>query len=837
MKKFGKYLLERQLAIGGMAEVFLARQHGPAGFEKTLVIKRILPHFANDDQFITMFLDEARTSAQLNHPNLVQIYELGETEGSYYIAMEYIRGESLAKIIRKLRKLDMHMPLHLAAKIVASVCSGLDYAHNYANNGEPLNLVHRDISPDNVLVSYDGAVKMIDFGIAKAKDSQSKTQAGAVKGKFCYMSPEQITGKRLDRRSDIFSLGIVLHELTTLTKPFGDGADLMTVTAIVNDPPRSAIELVDGYPPALWDITTRALLKDKNRRYASTHEMQIDLERFIHSRGEFLSDRDIGAYLRRLFSDNDEDIAVLRDMTSGIRSRVLVPPAGEGDSSGGPGAPTIIHSEPSESDYEPTIAGDPLPAAKGDAPTVIAEAPSERAMAESDQTFAREPLDAAAIDSAASRAGAASATDATIPPTTRPPATDDGGSGGGGALKWVLLVLLLAALGVGGWFAYQHFSKPDSSGGDDIAGTDGGTATTGGDATTGGSGADTGGSGEATTGGDTGGDTGGTTGGVEEADAGVAGEEPDAGTTAEEPDGGATAEEPDAGSIVAAEDAATVVEEPDAGAAAEDDAATVAEEPDVGASSEEDTAITPEDSATVAEEPDAGATEEPDAGATAEEPDAGAAGEEPDTAAEEGEDAGPTAEEPDVATAEEPDTTEPIVQDTTESPEPDAAAVEEAPDAAADETPDTTETPVEDAGTTAATTGRITVTSSSTVTVSIDGRRVGRSPVTVEVPPGAHRIVATADGFTKTYNVSVTAGETSQVRVTPPSVRGTIRFRVPRGTIVQLDGRTIGRAPVPAQRVSLGSHRVVLINPANRSQKVVKTVRITSSRLNVTIRR
>ena len=321
--KFGKYLLEKQLAIGGMAEVFLAHQEGPAGFRKTLCIKRILPNFANDAAFIEMFLDEARTAAQLSHPNIVQIYELGENEGSYYIAMEYIRGPSLSKVIRRLKQTNLNIPLHYAAKIIANVCAGLEFAHTFADSdGQPLHLVHRDISPDNVLASFAGAVKMIDFGIAKAKTNQSKTQAGAVKGKFSYMSPEQIMGSSLDGRSDLFSLGIVLYELTTLRKPFGEDADLMTVSAIVNDPPPLPADLYDGYPPGLQSVILHALAKDRRERFGTAQDMQNELERFIHEQGEFLSERDIGNYMTRLFSDSADDVETLRQLGSGVRMKL-----------------------------------------------------------------------------------------------------------------------------------------------------------------------------------------------------------------------------------------------------------------------------------------------------------------------------------------------------------------------------------------------------------------------------------------------------------------------------------------------------------------------------------
>ena len=381
--KYGKYLLEKQLAVGGMAEVFLANQTGPAGFRKTLCIKRILPNFVNDASFIEMFLDEARTAAQLSHPNIVQIYELGETEGSYYIAMEYIRGPSVSKVIRRLKQNELSIPLHYAAKIIANVCAGLEFAHTFADaDGQPLHLVHRDISPDNILVSFTGAVKMIDFGIAKAKTNQSKTQAGAVKGKFSYMSPEQIMGANLDGRSDLFSLGIVLYELTTLQKPFGEDADLMTVSAIVNDPPPLPSEFLDGYPAVLQDVIVHALAKDRRERYASAQDMQHELERFIHEQGEFLSERDIGNYMTRLFSDSPDDIETLRQLGSGVRMRltgvpVVRPKVGvESEDETVVGRPANAVT-PAKTDIKPAPVSEPAPVEDPDATKLMTQAAEE----------------------------------------------------------------------------------------------------------------------------------------------------------------------------------------------------------------------------------------------------------------------------------------------------------------------------------------------------------------------------------------------------------------------------------------------------------------------------
>jgi serine/threonine-protein kinase len=218
---FGRFRLLRRIAQGGMAEVYLAQQSGPAGFSKMLVIKKIHPHLAFNEEFVGMFLDEARVAALLSHPNIGQIYELGEEHGQYYLAMEYIDGCNLRQLNKRLRRKGILMPPELAARIAADVCAALDYAHRFRGPDEKLlRLVHRDVSPQNVMISRDGAVKLIDFGIAKASINQQLTQGNVLKGKFSYMSPEQAAGKRLDRRSDIFSIGVVLYEMLTGDKPF-----------------------------------------------------------------------------------------------------------------------------------------------------------------------------------------------------------------------------------------------------------------------------------------------------------------------------------------------------------------------------------------------------------------------------------------------------------------------------------------------------------------------------------------------------------------------------------------------------------------------------------------
>src|SRR5262245_18293462 len=211
---FGNYRLVRRIARGGMAEVFLARHLGMEGFERRVAIKRILPHLSEAEEFKSMFLDEARLAAQLTHPNIVHIYDFGRVDEYYFIGMEFVDGVDLGRLIRHAR--NRPVPFEFAARIFSDVCSGLHYAHNAVDGeGRPLGLVHRDVTPQNVLVTYDGVVKLVDFGIAKAAWQAGRTRPGVVKGKFAYMSPEQVEGRRLDGRSDVFSAGICLYELIT----------------------------------------------------------------------------------------------------------------------------------------------------------------------------------------------------------------------------------------------------------------------------------------------------------------------------------------------------------------------------------------------------------------------------------------------------------------------------------------------------------------------------------------------------------------------------------------------------------------------------------------------
>ncbi|HXU04887.1 MAG TPA: serine/threonine-protein kinase, partial [Polyangia bacterium] len=238
MKKpvpFGKYYLLERINVGGMAEVFKAKTFGVEGFERLLAVKRILPNIAEDEEFITMFIDEAKIAVQLQHANIAQIFDLGKVDESFFIALEFVHGRDLRSIFDRMRNKGDSLPIAMACYVTMQVCEGLDYAHNKRDGqGRELNLVHRDISPQNVLIGYEGEVKLIDFGIANAAGKASKTQAGILKGKFGYMSPEQVRGLPLDRRSDIFAIGTILYELLTGERLFIGESDFSTLEKVRN---------------------------------------------------------------------------------------------------------------------------------------------------------------------------------------------------------------------------------------------------------------------------------------------------------------------------------------------------------------------------------------------------------------------------------------------------------------------------------------------------------------------------------------------------------------------------------------------------------------------------
>jgi eukaryotic-like serine/threonine-protein kinase len=277
-ERFGKYLLVGEIAVGGMAELFLAVHKGLEGFIKVVVIKRVLPHFTNHAEFVRMFVDEARLAARLDHPNIVRTYEFGEVKGQYFTAMEYLPGEDLCKALNNLSISRQAMPLNIALGIAVQLCSGLHFAHQFTDtNGQFLNLVHRDINPANIVITYGGEVKIIDFGVAKANTNR-QTLTGTIKGKVAYMPPEQVLGRPVDHRADVFSAGVVLWEMLTGRPLFLRDNEAATLYAIMNGviPPPSKFRR--DLPPQLDKIVARALARAPGDRYGSAEEMAAELE-------------------------------------------------------------------------------------------------------------------------------------------------------------------------------------------------------------------------------------------------------------------------------------------------------------------------------------------------------------------------------------------------------------------------------------------------------------------------------------------------------------------------------------------------------------------------------
>ena len=300
--RFDQYQLVEKIASGGMAELYKAKRSGVEGFQKIVAIKKILPHMADEEQFIAMFADEAKLAAQLNHPNIVHIYDLGKIDsGGYFIAMEYVEGRDLRAILQAGRETGTPLPVPLAIYVASKVASALDYAHRRREaDGRELGIVHRDVSPQNILISHEGDIKLCDFGIAKAASKASITDAGALRGKLLYMSPEQAWGKPIDRRSDLFSLGVVLSEMLTGEKLFRGDSDL-TVLEKVRAAEVAAPSAVNSeVPRALDAIVLKALARDTEGRHGNASDLLRDLESVLYSYSPAPGSADLAIYLHRL---------------------------------------------------------------------------------------------------------------------------------------------------------------------------------------------------------------------------------------------------------------------------------------------------------------------------------------------------------------------------------------------------------------------------------------------------------------------------------------------------------------------------------------------------------
>jgi serine/threonine protein kinase len=384
---FGKYLLLERINVGGMAEIFLARSRGVQGFKRILAIKKILPTMAEDEEFIAMFIDEARIAAELSHAGIVQIFELGKFEEDYYIAMEFIHGKDLRYIQERLAREHRPLDMHLAASVAFKICEALDYAHSKRDPmGRPLGIIHRDISPQNVILSYDGEVKICDFGIAKAANRSQKTQAGVLKGKFGYMSPEQVRGLPLDGRSDIFTVGTLLYELITLERLFLGDSDFSTLEKVRNADVVPPSNYNRDIPEELEEIVLRSLTKEVEDRFQSAADLADALQVFMINT-KLTSSRDLSVFMRDSFrSEFDAELRRLEEYQEMPEPELLAgavrapeDPAG-GDEAGGaaddPDAKTLIFASTDESVKVRTVPP-PIPSRKPDAEGAETTAPDK----------------------------------------------------------------------------------------------------------------------------------------------------------------------------------------------------------------------------------------------------------------------------------------------------------------------------------------------------------------------------------------------------------------------------------------------------------------------------
>lgn len=310
--QFGKYQLLDKIAVGGMAELYRAKLTGVQGFEKLIAIKKILPNLSEEENLITAFIDEAKLAALLHHENIVQIYDFGSMDDQYFIAMEYLFGKDLRTIRQTAKKRDMPLGMENILYIIARICAGLDYSHNLKDlQGQPLNIIHRDINPQNIFITYEGQVKIIDFGIAKAANHNSKTRENLIKGKLAYMSPEQANGQRIDHRSDIFSTGIIFYELLAVRRMF-EGETLHVLSLVREaqyDPPE---EVIPNLPAKLNNILKKALAKDPEKRYQSAGDMLADVEECAFELSLRPNTRNFAQYLKDLFEEEfvEEELAL-----------------------------------------------------------------------------------------------------------------------------------------------------------------------------------------------------------------------------------------------------------------------------------------------------------------------------------------------------------------------------------------------------------------------------------------------------------------------------------------------------------------------------------------------
>lgn len=324
--QLGRYQILQRIALGGMAELYLARQQADAGFTKLVALKRVLPHLAEDAEFVAMFLNEAKLAASLEHPNIASVTDFGQAGRDFFMVLEYVHGRGVNEVLRAAAKAD-GVPLGCALSIVIAVAAALHHAHEASDTeGAPLGLVHRDVSPSNILVSYDGGVKLVDFGIAKATSQAQATRSRSIKGKLAYMSPEQARGGALDRTADVFSLGVVLYELTTARRCFFAEGEFALLNKVADGKYLAPSKIIPTYPPALEALVITALSVDPDDRFPTARALQTALEDFAASHDSRVSTVALSDFVTDLFGQTPYPTTSVLPLSVGPTSAASVGP-------------------------------------------------------------------------------------------------------------------------------------------------------------------------------------------------------------------------------------------------------------------------------------------------------------------------------------------------------------------------------------------------------------------------------------------------------------------------------------------------------------------------------
>jgi serine/threonine-protein kinase len=365
MARATRYHVVNKIAHGGMAEIFLALQLGAENFQKSVVLKRILPALAADPSFVRMLVDEAHIASRLNHSNLVQVLDLGKSGNQYFLVLEFVDGWSLAQVVRRAQQAKLKLPIHLALYVVGALCRGLAYVHTRSSNGRPLGIIHRDVTPQNVLLSREGEVKLADFGIAKAIGKSEKSKTGVIKGKFAYMSPEQSLGSELDARSDLFSVGTLLYFITTGRKPFDGPTDLDVLIQVRRARYEKPSNIVKDFNPDVERFIARALRVSLLRRWQSAEQMADKIDAILVKLGQPSGSAPLKRWLETLSARDGvkppADVSPAAEASIAVELGSLdielqeVAPAGGGDGSPSvPAEPTrqeaTVHNAPTRAD-------------------------------------------------------------------------------------------------------------------------------------------------------------------------------------------------------------------------------------------------------------------------------------------------------------------------------------------------------------------------------------------------------------------------------------------------------------------------------------------------------